>query len=113
MADVYEDLLAERLAQNAEFGGPEADDVLAWTRWLELIDKHLDRAAPSKSVTARRYAMVRVAALAVAAVQSLDRQWLPCARCGGTGKVDQHGEAYATCRACLGHGAIRVLRFGE
>ena len=74
MRNVYEDVLAERLAQDTEYGGQKADDMVTPGRWQDLIAKFNERALEANTADDQRYAWVLVAALAVAAVQSLDRQ---------------------------------------
>jgi hypothetical protein len=79
------EVAAERAAQDAEWGGPTHDDRhLPWD-WVALLTRHAglavtDGGGEADQVRFRRQ-MVRVAALAVAAVESIDRRW------PGLGKV--------------------------
>ena len=79
MASVYEDIVKERSAQDAEFGGARVDDTKPHDFWLILAGKHLGKACSGWVRGERgtiRDALVRVAAICVAAVESMDR----CAR---------------------------------
>lgn len=77
---VLEDIAAERRAQNAKWGGPEHDDDLTsgnWTTWIDVLVEHATKAystdnSPEAYREARRR-FVEVAAVAIAAVESLDR----------------------------------------
>lgn len=75
MPNVYDDIQTERLAQLSVYDR-EADDVLLPVHWVFLVCRHATRAiqdsAPD-SITIFRRQMVRVAALAVAAVEAVDR----------------------------------------
>ena len=71
---VVADVLLERQAQDARFGGPASDDRREPAEWVALLLKHLARVAGTDDDDARRGHLVRVAALAVAAVESLDRR---------------------------------------
>ncbi len=75
------EVAAERDRQDAKWGGPEHDDGHTngnWTIWIDLIDEHAGKAySPDNSPEAYRNArrrFIEVAALAVAAVESLDRE---------------------------------------
>lgn len=78
---VLAEVAAERDRQDAKWGGPEHDDTLTngnWTIWIDLLDEHALKAyspdnSPEAYSNARRR-FIEVAALAVAAVESLDRE---------------------------------------
>lgn len=72
MSNPYEDIFSERMAQNAEYGGPKHDDTHSEADWINFLYKHLDRANDNSGDY--RYQLVRVAALCVAAIQSHDRK---------------------------------------
>lgn len=70
----------ERRRQDKQWGGPSHDDAHVPSDWVSYVGEHLDRA--KKSIVQRvladpdryRQNMIEVAALAVAAVESLDRK---------------------------------------
>jgi hypothetical protein len=71
---VLDEIHAEREAQDREFGGPRVDDAKRAPDWQSVILKHLGRAVDRPFDAARfRRQMVRVAALAVAGVEWIDR----------------------------------------
>lgn len=70
---VYDEIRAERTKQDAEWGGPHHDDTHSIEEWVEYIHEHAGRAANAHDGEVMRYQMVRVAALAVAAIEALDR----------------------------------------
>jgi hypothetical protein len=72
---IYAEIDQERAAQDAEWGGAEHDDSHGAVDWAAFIRKHLSKAfqLPLERATFRRQ-MVRIAALAVAAVEWHDRQ---------------------------------------
>jgi hypothetical protein len=71
---IYEEIQLERQKQDKEWGGPMHDDNHNPHDWITYIVKHL-----GKSITwpfnmdTFRYQMIRVAALAVAAIEWTDR----------------------------------------
>lgn len=78
---VLAEVAAERKRQDVTWGGPEHDDGHTntnWTIWLSFIDEHNRKAysgenSPEAYRNARRR-FIEVAALAVAAVESFDRE---------------------------------------
>lgn len=73
---IYDEIKAERIGQDVEWGGPDHDDTHGIEDWVAIIDEHLRRALSRNddaAATAARYQIVRVAALAVAAIESFDR----------------------------------------
>lgn len=72
--DIYAELETERLRQDAEHGGAEHDDTHAPSDWRDFIEEHLARAFRMDiDRDTYRNQMLRVGALAVAAVESFDR----------------------------------------
>ena len=70
-------ILGERRDQDRTWGGPENDDKHTGFDWVALITKQLGRAVDGAFVGDAPdyvFAMVRVAALAVAAIESVRRQ---------------------------------------
>jgi hypothetical protein len=68
-SSVFAEIAAERVRQNAQWGGPEHDDAHGPIDWLQCIDYQHSRA----TVSDYRERMVKIAALAVAAIESHDR----------------------------------------
>lgn len=73
-AQIWHQILDEREYQDKKWGGPEHDDEHNNHDWVSFIIKHLGRAVvwPFSPKTFRQQ-MIRVAALAVAAVEWIDR----------------------------------------
>ncbi len=69
-----DDLLVERAFQDRQHGGPANDDRKDWYDWRGLIYKQLTALSMEGTDNARRERLVKVAALAVAAMQSMDRK---------------------------------------
>ena len=74
---VIAEIVAERDRQDAKWGGPDHDDCHGWSRWIDFIDEHNGKAyseddSEEAYVNARRR-YIEVAALALAAVESMDR----------------------------------------
>lgn len=75
--EIYDQVEAERRAQDAEWGGPDHDDERTVGSWLEVLQKHWAKAnaAPiDHHEPLFRHQMVRVAALAVATIEWFDRR---------------------------------------
>jgi thioesterase domain-containing protein len=73
---VLGEVRAERERQDEEWGGPEHDDRHSPLDWHNYLQKQMGRAAEAFEATDRkrwRTAMLKTAALAVAAVESSDR----------------------------------------
>lgn len=68
--DIYDEIKNERIEQDKKWGGASHDDSHTPEEWSSFIRQRL-----AKSMTAerRRYQLVRVAALAVAAIEAHDR----------------------------------------
>jgi hypothetical protein len=77
-ADIVEDIRKERTAQDRAHGGPAHDDVLSQWQWVALLTRHIGLAvcdgAPLANSGRFKRQMVCVAALAIAAIQSMERQ---------------------------------------
>jgi len=74
---IFREIETERQCQDATHGGPPHDDTLHANDWLAIVMRHLGLAAGDEAIIdAARYRkqLVRVAAVAVAAVESLDRR---------------------------------------
>ena len=72
MESVFEEIKAERAAQDEKWGGARHDQDHRPEDWIVFIVKHLDR-ADWRERAPFRAAMVKVAALAVAAIEYCDR----------------------------------------
>ena len=96
---VYDEIREEREEQDAQWGGAEHDDEHTRIDWIRFIAEHLGKALGGRvevidevhwftatisgsvgAMSEFRRQMIRVAALAVAAVESLDRR--VSKRCG-------------------------------
>lgn len=73
LGQIGTDVLAERHRQDAKWGGPATDDQRSHQDWHRFINDHSFRAIAETPLLRRRQ-LIRVAALAVAAVESHDRQ---------------------------------------
>tara|TARA_R110000787_G_scaffold26344_26_gene73752 strand:+ start:1399 stop:1710 length:312 start_codon:yes stop_codon:yes gene_type:complete len=73
--DIWADIRRERKRQDAEYGGPDHDDRQSFADWMVRIVKQLGKAFvdPFDAATYRQQ-MVRIAALAVAAIEWCDRR---------------------------------------
>lgn len=70
---IYDDIRNERELQSRAWGGPEHDDEHSINDFIAYIAKHAGKAVDG-TVSDQRRQMIRVAALAVAVVEKLDRQ---------------------------------------
>ena len=71
---IVEEIRKERGAQKEKWGGPESDHAYNVETWVAAIVKHLGKTLHHPySVRRFRYQMIRVAALAVAAIEWIDR----------------------------------------
>jgi hypothetical protein len=78
-SNVYSDIKAERKKQDAEWGGPNHDNGHTMFFWVSFIVKHAGKSLSNEifsltKLNLFRYQMVRVAALAVAAIAWADRK---------------------------------------
>ena len=67
------EVLEERAAQDKKWGGTEHDDQHSDHDWICFILEHAQRGELTTDTVFRKQ-MIRVAALAVAAVQAVDRR---------------------------------------
>lgn len=73
--DVYDEIKAERFNQDEQHGGQPHDDAHVQEDWCEFILDHAERAqCKIELAPGFRKEMVKVAALAVAAIESFDRK---------------------------------------
>lgn len=75
---VYYEVANERAAQDEKWGGPAHDDRHGTAEWVAFIARHAGLAVNDgrpESLERFRRQMIRVAALAIAAVESHDRVW--------------------------------------
>jgi len=70
---VLGDIKAERVKQDEQWGGPNHDDDHAECDWRDYIEKQLEGARFAGTRKERRKRYVKIAALAVAAIESMDR----------------------------------------
>lgn len=76
---VFREVEQRRLAQDAQHGGPDHDDKHPAEEWIGLIDYHNQKSMPMAGAdniawAEYRSAMLDVAALAVAAIEVIDRK---------------------------------------
>jgi hypothetical protein len=73
--DLYGEIKAERERQDAKWGGAKHDDTHTNFDWIVYLTKHVGKAVSWPFDKSRfRTQMVRVAALAVAAIEWADRR---------------------------------------
>jgi hypothetical protein len=73
---VLDEVAAERAAQDAQWGGPSNDDLHRPGVWDDLLEKFMSRASAAwvrREAANRRRGLIQVAALAIAAVEAMDR----------------------------------------
>lgn len=94
LASIFADTVIERVEQDAQWGGPPTDDQRDIAEWSEYIHKQLsklfDEQADNKAIRQR---FVKVAALAFAAIASMDRVVVP--------EQKEDDEGCGQCPACL------------
>jgi hypothetical protein len=79
MDKIIEEIVGERKAQDAKWGGPEHDDHHGPDDWIGFINDKLTKAEEAAEVDETnpdaifRRRMLQVAALALASIESLDR----------------------------------------
>jgi hypothetical protein len=73
---IYADIDAERAAQDAKWGGKEHDEKHTVSQWAGFLHEHTNKAAFAASegdIGEARRRLLEVAALAVAALEVVDR----------------------------------------
>jgi hypothetical protein len=70
-AAIFAEIMRERIAQDAQWGGPAHDDELVRFQWRDCIQKQLNYTRNGAREFEER--MVKIAALAVAAIQASRR----------------------------------------
>ncbi|MGI9449784.1 MAG: hypothetical protein ACR2QH_03940 [Geminicoccaceae bacterium] len=77
MERILDEIRKERERQDDKYGGPDHDDIHYPGDWCLILTKYLGRAAAEtiggSDETAFRDAMIKLAAVAVAATESFDR----------------------------------------
>ena len=74
---IFHEIVAERGRQNEKHGGPQHDDTHSIYDWVLFMRGRLCDAAEARGAAAagiRRRKLIQVAALAVAAIESMDRR---------------------------------------
>lgn len=75
MMSIYDEIREEEELGNTKWGGPEHDDSHTAQEWVGLICKHLGRTLIGDlAQMLSRHQLIRVAALAVAAIRWIDRR---------------------------------------
>ena len=92
---IFCEILDERNRQDEKWGGPEHDDTHTVAHWREFILDTLNRQYIGQ--LDYRECMVRVAALAVAAIESYDRLEH---KCDHRYTTDPEGSCRASCCRC-------------
>ena len=75
---VLDEIAAERRRQDEKWGGPDHDDRHTVSDWAGLFDERIDKITAFSDLSPQpretRQQMVILAALAVAAIESFDRE---------------------------------------
>lgn len=71
---LYAAIELERQRQDAEWGGPAHDDEHSIQEWVGFIDRQSDAIYRTRDAGEARSRLVKVAALAVAAIESSERK---------------------------------------
>lgn len=79
---IYDEVNAERAKQDEQWGGSKHDDAHELLDWVAYMEHQLYRATTAETDAEWRERLIKVAALAVAAVESLDR-WEKCLKKSG------------------------------
>ena len=76
MEEIFKEIAEERGYQDFKWGGPSHDDQHDEDDWIGFIEEHARKAAPGMDLDPQlfRKQMVRVAALALAAIEWVDRR---------------------------------------
>lgn len=71
--EIIDEIIDERARQDTKYGGAAHDDAHSIREFVTFIMKHARKAVWDSSSTPRKQ-MIRVAALAIAVIEKLDRQ---------------------------------------
>ena len=71
---ILQEIAIEREAQDAKWGGSPHDDMHSTFDWVRFIRHHTNRAVGRRKKDDYRKQMIRIAALAVAAIEAFDRK---------------------------------------
>ena len=71
---IHDEIQEERARQDAKYGGPDGDDKNTVNDWVASITRHAGWAVVREDLAVFRRQMVRVAALAWAAIEWCDRR---------------------------------------
>jgi hypothetical protein len=71
---IINEVTAERVNQDIEWGGPTHDDKNDWFDWRGFLYKQMTNASMAHNEAKRRENLVKIAALAFAAIESMDRK---------------------------------------
>jgi hypothetical protein len=75
---VISQVITERKRQDMQWGGPEHDDTHETSDWIDYMAHQVERTTPHTGTVEQaksdREMFIKIAALAVAAVESLDRK---------------------------------------
>ena len=76
MADIYDELRAERKHQDEKWGGPAHDDLHRGQDWYEFIDPRIERASFTEFAGGDRgrRLLIESASMLIAWIESLDRR---------------------------------------
>ena len=78
---VFDEIMAERARQDAQWGGPTHDDTHDPSDWMDFVASQLEKFAHAMLARGESYyatpdarqRFIKIAALSVAAVESMDR----------------------------------------
>ena len=72
--EIFKQIENERMNQDAQWGGAKHDDANGADNWFGIIRKQLSRfMRDGDSLSLKRHALICVAAVCIAAIQSIDR----------------------------------------
>ncbi len=72
--EIFHQIESERKRQDEQWGGPAHDDQHSADDWTGFITKQMDWAEITPDPCERRERFLKIAALAIAAIESFDRQ---------------------------------------
>lgn len=82
LSDILADVIIERVEQIDQWGGPDTDDNRRLDQWSEYIHRQLSYLMTEQDTPSNvRQRFVKVAALAFAAIEALDRKHAIPAQC--------------------------------